>query len=305
MTFPERFLWGISSSGFQFEMGDPSKTGLDENTDWYAWVHDRNNIQKKVVSGDFPEDGPNYWTLFKEDHQIASGLGLNCNRIGIEWSRVFPKSTRGVEVDVERADDGRIAGIAANEHTMETLERLADVSAVSHYREIVSDLRQRNLRPIVCLNHFTLPIWIHDPLALTSSRHGGQPRGWYDEETVVEFWKFAAYVAWKLGDLVDSWVTLNEPVIVAEGYRRVLTKVKRIKQRYDPKHIVVFEPVEYLDQEFLPKRKEHYKREYLGHYPSSYREIEEFFVEKWKKEEGIEVLFWNESTYHVNIGKLT
>jgi len=113
---------------------------------------------------------------------------------------------------------------------------------------------------------------------------------------------------WKEPDLFvlqGNQLFLVLEVIVAEGYRRVLTKVRRIKQQYNPKNIVIFEPVEYLDKEFLPKRKEHYKREYLGHYPSSYREIEEFFVEKWKKEEGIEVLFWNESTYHVNIGKLT
>jgi len=43
------------------------------------------------------------------------------------------------------------------------------------------------------------------------------PRGWL--ETVVEFIKYAAFIAWKLGDLVDTWATLNEPIIIAEiGY---------------------------------------------------------------------------------------
>lgn len=218
MTFPDKFLWGVSSCGFQFEMGDPSKTGLDENTDWYAWVHDRTNIQKKVVSGDFPEDGPSYWTLYRKDHSIASTLGLNCNRIGIEWSRIFPSSTRDVEVDVERADDAGIAGIVARPSTMEKLDGLADARAARHYREIISDLREKSMKPIVCLNHFTLPLWIHTPVAVDGSKSEGQPRGWYDEETIVEFWKFAAYVAWKLGDVVDSWATFNEPVVVAEGY---------------------------------------------------------------------------------------
>jgi beta-galactosidase len=218
MTFPEKFLWGVSSCGFQFEMGDPSKTGLDENTDWYVWVHDKRNIRKGVVSGDFPEDGPNYWTLYRKDHEIASGLGLNSNRIGIEWSRIFPTTTRDVKVDVEKADDGRIAGIAANASIMEKLDRLADPDATRHYREIVSDLRQRGMKPIVCLNHFTLPLWIHTPVAVENSKSKRRPRGWYDEETIVEFWKFASYAAWKLGDLVDSWATFNEPVVVAEGY---------------------------------------------------------------------------------------
>jgi beta-galactosidase len=218
MTFPDRFLWGVSSCGFQFEMGGPSKIGLDENTDWYVWVHDKRNIRKGVVNGDFPEDGPSYWTLYRKDHEIASILGLNSNRIGIEWSRIFPASTRDVKVDVKKADDGRIAGIAADVSTMQKLDRVAHASATKHYREIVSDLRQRKMKPVVCLNHFTLPLWIHNPITATNSKQKTRSRGWYDEESIVEFWKFAAYVAWKLGDLVDSWVTFNEPVVVAEGY---------------------------------------------------------------------------------------
>ena len=217
MTFPEKFLWGVSSCGFQFEMGDASKTGLDENTDWYAWVHEERNIRKGVVSGDFPEDGPNYWALYRKDHEIASGLGLNSNRIGIEWSRIFPKTTKDVNVDVQKADDGRIASIAADPSIVEKLDKLADANAVRHYREIISDLRQRNMKPFACLNHFTLPLWIHSPAADKNKAKGG-PRGWYNEETIVEFWKFAAYAAWKLGDLVDSWATINEPLVLAEGY---------------------------------------------------------------------------------------
>jgi beta-galactosidase len=218
MTFPDRFLWGVSSCGFQFEMGDPSKTNLDENTDWYIWVHDKKNIQKGIASGDFPEDGPNYWTLYKKDHEIASDLGLNCVRIGVEWSRIFPKTTGVIAVNVERADDRRIAEIAADDSAMEKLDRLADTSAVNHYREIITDLRQRGIKPIVCLNHFTLPLWTHDPIALRNSGQRTGRRGWYDEETVVEFWKFASYAAWKLGDLVDSWATINEPVVAAYGH---------------------------------------------------------------------------------------
>jgi beta-galactosidase len=218
MSFPDKFLWGVSSSGFQCEMGDSSRIGLDENTDWYVWAHDKENIRKGRVSGELPEDGPNYWNLYTKDHEIASRLGLNSNRIGIEWSRIFPASTRDVKVDVERADDGKIARIAANASIMEKLDGLADANATRHYREIISDLRQRSMKPIVCLNHFTLPLWVHSPVTAENWKSKTHPRGWYDEETVVEFWKFAAYTSWKLGDLVDSWVTLNEPVVAAEGY---------------------------------------------------------------------------------------
>ncbi|MDW7978589.1 MAG: hypothetical protein RMH74_07280 [Candidatus Caldarchaeum sp.] len=74
MPFPRNFLWGVSSSGFQFEMGGPG--GLDSNTDWFVWVHDRRNIDGGVVSGDLPEQGPDYWNRFRQDHELAASLCL-------------------------------------------------------------------------------------------------------------------------------------------------------------------------------------------------------------------------------------
>jgi beta-galactosidase len=38
--------------------------------------------------------------------------------------------------------------------------------------------------------------------------------GWLDPAIVDEFVKYAAYAAWKFGDLVDLWCTLNEPLVV-------------------------------------------------------------------------------------------
>jgi len=68
MVFPENFLWGVSTSGFQFEMGDPAGRNIDPNTDWYVWVHDNVNIKRGTVSGDLPENGVDYWSLYKRDH---------------------------------------------------------------------------------------------------------------------------------------------------------------------------------------------------------------------------------------------
>ena len=219
MVFPEKFLWGASSCGFQFEMGDPSRASLDANTDWFVWVHDKQNIDKKAVSGDFPEDGPNYWFLYKEDHKTCADLGLNAYRIGIEWSRIFPKSTRELKVDIEKSDDNRISGIHAEEGFMEKLEKIANNDALNHYRLMILDLKEKGIQPFVCLNHFTLPLWIHDPIVARNSKLKAGPKGWLEEDTIIEFWKYAAYVAWKLGDLVDRWATFNEPMVIAEsGY---------------------------------------------------------------------------------------
>jgi beta-galactosidase len=90
MVFPQKFLWGASNSGFQFEMGDSAGLNVDSGSDWHLWVHNKTNIEKGVVSGDLPENSVDYWNLYKKDHNIARRLGLNAYRIGIEWSRIFP-----------------------------------------------------------------------------------------------------------------------------------------------------------------------------------------------------------------------
>jgi beta-galactosidase len=219
MVFPEKFLLGASNSGFQFEMGNSAGLNVDSGSDWYLWVHDRANIQKGVVSGDLPENGINYWDLYEKDHSIARGLGLNAYRIGIEWSRIFPKPTSAIELEFEKASDGSIAKIEVDDYALQRLEEVANKVALNHYRAVIEDLRNKGFKVFVCLNHFTLPLWIHDPVTARDTKLGKGPRGWVDKETIVEFTKYAAYMAWKLGDIVDEWATFNEPMVIPEtGY---------------------------------------------------------------------------------------
>jgi beta-galactosidase len=219
LGFNEKFLWGVSSSGFQFEMGDPSGKGVDANTDWFVWVHDAENIRRGIVSGDLPENGIDYWHFYAKDHELAKKLGLNAYRIGIEWSRIFPESTAAVQVGVERASDGNISRVDVDEKALEELEKLADKEALNHYRLVIEDLRAKGFKVFVCLNHFTLPLWIHNPLVVRATRLRRGPKGWLEETTIIEFVKYAAFIAWSLGDLVDNWATLNEPMAVCEaGY---------------------------------------------------------------------------------------
>jgi beta-galactosidase len=219
LGFGEKFLWGVSESGFQFEMGDSSGKSVDANTDWYVWVHDAENIRRGVVSGDLPENGINYWNLYAKDHEAAKKLRLNAYRIGIEWSRIFPKSTAAVQVGVERSSDGNILKIDVDTKALEELEKLANKEALNHYRLIIDDLRSRGFKVFVCLNHFTLPLWLHDPIIVRATRLRRGPKGWLEESSITEFTKYAAFVALSLGEIVDNWATFNEPMAVCEaGY---------------------------------------------------------------------------------------
>ncbi len=216
---PEDFLWGVSSSSFQFEMGDRYRRNIDPNSDWWHWVRDKHNIRKGLVSGDLPEDGVNYAELYHIDHTIASELGLNVYRIQVEWSRIFPCSTRHIEVDVERDGSGLIKRVKLNKSVMEELDQAANHSELERYRDIIEDLRGKGFKVIVNLLHFTMPIWIHDPIRARDTNLSKGPLGIVGEDFIVEFTKFVGYVAWKLGDLVDMWSIYNEPMVLVElGY---------------------------------------------------------------------------------------
>jgi beta-galactosidase len=206
---PKGFLWGVATAGFQGDMGPGAPS--DPNSDWWAWVRDLENIQKKRVSGDLPENGGSQWTKYKQDVALArKKLNANAYRFSIEWSRIFPRST-------ERAT------------TIAELDALADQSAVQHYRDELTAIRKAKMTPFVTLNHFTLPIWLHDPIAARNAFAGIGPDdpppatgGWLDSRTPVEFGKYAGYVAAKLGDLVDYWTPINEANVVAvQGYLNV------------------------------------------------------------------------------------
>lgn len=215
--FPKGFMWGVAGSGFQTEMGGGPENS-DPGSDWWAWVRDGQNIASGHVSGDLPENGPGGWsTAFKPDIELARGLGLNTWRMGTEWSRIFPTSTAAV------ANGEQITTADLKE-----LDALADQDAVARYRTIITSARKAGLRPLVTLNHFTLPLWIHDPIAVRdalAARGADDPlpadltprAGWLSDSTATEFGKYAAYMGWKFGDLVDWWAPLNEPMVVAVG----------------------------------------------------------------------------------------
>jgi beta-galactosidase len=204
LSFPTDFYWGVAHSGFQAEGGPGSP--VDPNSDWYKWVHDPFNQQLGLTDG-VPEDGPGAYVSYDTDAQLARNeLGMNTFRMGIEWSRIFPNSTASVDISDE--------GGTISEADLEALDALANQAEVQHYRDVLTSLRARGLEPMVTVNHFTLPAWVHDPITTRLLVQLGLPApaaGWLSPATPVEFEKYAAYLAWKYGDQVDNWATLNEP----------------------------------------------------------------------------------------------
>lgn len=114
---PPGFLWGTAISAHQSE-------GNNTNSD--AWLAE--NIRPTLFrerSGDACDS----YHRFAEDIEIAARLGLNCYRLGIEWSRIEPS-------------EGQFSN-----------------AELDHYARVLETCRAHGLAPVVTFNHFTTPLW--------------------------------------------------------------------------------------------------------------------------------------------------
>jgi len=208
MKFPEGFLLGAATSGFQVEMGCPTLSPElcnDTRSDWYQFITSPQTVNDPLafVTGYDPTKvGPGQWELYEQDFDRAAyDLGHDTYRLGLEWSRIFPTSTMEIE-------------------GYENLRTVADPAAIEHYHQVFTALRARGLKPFVTLNHYTLPLWIHDGVGCHTDFRHCSPRGWVDKDvTVREIAKYAGFVAREFGGEVDLWTTLNEPLaVMLPGY---------------------------------------------------------------------------------------
>ncbi len=204
--FGDGFLMGAAIAGFQAEMGCPTLPAEqceDRGSDWYQFITDERTTSSggTFLAGQPPSAGPGHYELFEADLDLAKdGLGSTAFRTSIEWSRLFPTATDDV------ADDDLID--------------VADPVALAWYRRYFQAMRARGLTPLITLNHYSLPTWIHDGAACHVDIVGCEDKGWVDRaRTVREIARFSGFAAEQFGDLVDDWATLNEPIVVLfSGY---------------------------------------------------------------------------------------
>jgi beta-galactosidase len=81
-------------------------------------------------------------------------------------------------------------------------------------------MKRLGLEPLVTLNHYTLPLWIHDAKSCHLDLDACTKRGWLDRERITRHIAlYAGFCGRKFGDRVDLWATLNEPfATVLAGY---------------------------------------------------------------------------------------
>lgn len=142
--------------------------GGDFGHSWNDWFH-----QNKITDGSDPARATDHYNRWKEDADLMAGMGIQIYRLGIEWARLCPT------------------------------EKTVDESAVAHYREELIYLRDKGIKVLLTLHHFTNPNWFE------------QKGGFTKAENIPLFLHFVSFAVHSFGDLVSEYITINEPNVYA------------------------------------------------------------------------------------------
>ncbi|AXK51659.1 glycoside hydrolase family 1 protein [Spiroplasma alleghenense] len=168
---PKEFLIGGSTSGPQTE-GIAEKPNQNIFDYWYQ--QDQKPFHNQV--------GPNitsdFYHHYKNDIELLSEVGIQIYRTTVQWSRLI-KDMKTFEVNQE---------------------------AVKFYRDYFSRLKKKNIKVILNLFHFDIPIYWH------------KLGGWENKEFTDAFGQYAKICFQEFGDLIDNWATMNEPIVVSESF---------------------------------------------------------------------------------------
>ncbi len=113
-------LLGAATAATQIEGGD-------QNNNWYDWYR-----QGYIKDDADPSVATEHYIRWREDLALMKEMGLQCCRMGLEWSRVEPR-------------DG-----------------VFDEAAIAHYREEIQSLREAGIPVLLTLHHFSNPQWLEE-----------------------------------------------------------------------------------------------------------------------------------------------
>ncbi len=90
---------------------------------------------------------------------------------------------------------------------IEPREGVWDYKELEHYREVLHALKSLKIKVMLTLHHFTNPQWFSDV------------GGWTSPHAVQYFERYVRFVSKYLGEYVDFWITINEPLVyVSQAY---------------------------------------------------------------------------------------
>lgn len=169
LIFPETFVWGAASAAHQIE-GAYNSDGKGLGI-WDALA------QGHVKRGENGHVACDHYHRYKEDVAIMKEMGLKAYRFSISWPRVMP-------------EEGKV-----NE------------KGLAFYVNLVDELLDADIEPMVTLYHWNMPMWVHEQ------------GGWHNPKIIGHFEAFVEVIVKALSSKVSKWMTFNEPAcFIGNGY---------------------------------------------------------------------------------------
>jgi beta-glucosidase len=142
--------------------------GWNTNSDW--WEREQTGSPLVTEPSGDATDSYHRWP---QDMDLLAQAGFTDYRFGVEWARIEPAP-------------GELS-----------------VAQLDHYERMVDGALERGLRPLVTLNHFSVPRWF------------AQAGGWRAPQAAERFGRYVTAVAPRLAGRVRHVCTINEPLMVA------------------------------------------------------------------------------------------
>ncbi|EKD91145.1 MAG: hypothetical protein ACD_30C00041G0005 [uncultured bacterium] len=139
--------------------------GNNVYSDWWEWELMNQPPEKR--SGRAADQ----YNKFEQDFSLLKDLNQNAHRLSIEWARIESEEGKFNQAEIE------------------------------HYRKVLKSLKDKNIKVMLTLWHFTIPRWL------------AKKGGWENSKTVDYFTRYVKEVVPLLDEFVDFWITLNEPGI--------------------------------------------------------------------------------------------
>lgn len=170
INIPKDFVLGAAASAWQTEGWKGKKDGQDSYLD--AWFKEEHFVWH---DGYGPDVATNFMEQYREDIAHMQAIQLTHYRTSINWSRFF--------LDYEAL--------------------VVDEDYAQHIDDVINELIQAGVEPMICLEHYELPKYLMDKYD-----------GWSSKKVVDLFVDYARIVFERYGDRVKHWFTFNEPIVV-------------------------------------------------------------------------------------------
>jgi len=173
-ALPPDFMFGVSNAPHQVEGGFNG-----QNEPLNNWV-EAERSGRVELSG----EAIRFWNDYPEQIDLASNMGLNAFRLGIEWARVQPEKSM-TSTKTPEFDQG----------------------AIEAYADMIAAIMKAGMEPVVTLHHFTHPYWLGLDFWLENAKLDHYRR--YTEEMALKINRILIEKH-ALGP-IKYWLTTNEP----------------------------------------------------------------------------------------------